>query len=344
MQHEAPLPTFLVIGAAKSGTTTLFSDLGSHRDVFFPVVKEPSDLTSDKVLAPDGLAAYARLFADARPGQVRGEASTPYTARPQFDGAAERARRLLSDHRYSVQIGKAMSPDIDVAIRETPRLVHMSRYAYQLAPWLEHFGREQLRVVAFERYVQDRAAVVAELFDFLGVAVEPDHVLPVEKNRTSDVVAPRGPLRRLVRSEFYRRTVRRLLPPAVRDLAKRVVGRPAPIPLQQTLGADSLRYLLAELGPEVDALHAIAGWTAPVWPRFAGSATAAGRIDPQAAELAPLGIGDFLARHPIDGSRAVVAEQQDAVALVGGNDALGVAATEIERKPGRSPTSPDMEM
>jgi hypothetical protein len=362
MQHEAPLPTFLVIGAAKSGTTTLFSDLGSHRDVFFPVVKEPSDLTSDKVLAPDGLAAYARLFADARPGQVRGEASTPYTARPQFDGAAERARRLLgpdlkliylvrdpidrllSDHRYSVQIGKAMSPDINVAIRETPRLVHMSRYAYQLAPWLEHFGREQLRVVAFERYVQDRAAAVTELFDFLGVAVEPDHVLPVEKNRTSDVVAPRGPLRRLVRSEFYRRTVRRLLPPAVRELAKRVVGRPAPIPLQQTLSADSLRYLLAELGPEVEALHAIAGWTAPVWPRFAGSATAAGRIDPQAAELTPLGIGDFLARHPIDGSRAVVAEPQDAVALVGVEDALGVAATEIERKPGRSPTSPDMEM
>jgi hypothetical protein len=285
------LPSFLIIGAAKSGTTTLFGDLGEHRGIFFPVVKEPSDLTTDKVLTAEGRAAYARLFAASQPGQLAGEASTVYTARPQFDGAAERARRVLgpdlkliylvrdpidrvlSDHRYSVQIGKPMAPDINVAIRQTPRLVAMSRYAYQLAPWIEQFGADRIRVVAFERYVDDRAAGVAALFDFLGLAPDPTYALPDARNKTSDVVAARGALKTLVRSDLYRRTVRRLVPQAVRDLGKRLVGRGPRIDIEQGLTAASTRFLLDELGPDVEALHQLAGWTTPVWPRFAGEAS-----------------------------------------------------------------------
>ena len=33
-------PTFLVIGAAKCGTTSLYNYLKKHRDIFFPTIKE----------------------------------------------------------------------------------------------------------------------------------------------------------------------------------------------------------------------------------------------------------------------------------------------------------------
>ena len=34
-------PDFLIIGAAKSGTTSLFRHLGQHEDVMLPDMKEP---------------------------------------------------------------------------------------------------------------------------------------------------------------------------------------------------------------------------------------------------------------------------------------------------------------
>lgn len=281
-----PLPSFLVIGAAKSGTTTLFSDLDSHPDVFFPVVKEPGDLTRDEVLEDRGLAAYAQLFRAARPGQVCGEASTIYTARPMFEGAPERARRVLggatkliylvrdpfdrvlSEHRYSALQGK-IPGDINLAIRETPRIIERSRYAYQVQPWLEKFGRDQLTVVVFEDYIKQREATVAKLFDVLGVPRLPDHQLPASKNKTSDVVIARGPLRRLVRTEFYRRTVRRLVPASVRERAKPYFGRHSRVVVSQQLTREHEQLLLDQLRPDVEEFHRMVGWTSPVWSRFA---------------------------------------------------------------------------
>ena len=45
MTSSLRLPDFLVIGAAKSGTTSLFSWLGEHPGVWLPEVKEPHFFT-----------------------------------------------------------------------------------------------------------------------------------------------------------------------------------------------------------------------------------------------------------------------------------------------------------
>ena len=37
-----PLPTFLIIGAAKSGTSSFAAYLAQHPDVFMPRIKEPN--------------------------------------------------------------------------------------------------------------------------------------------------------------------------------------------------------------------------------------------------------------------------------------------------------------
>ena len=38
-------PDFLIVGAMKAGTTTLYHDLSEHPDIFLPVLKEPEVLT-----------------------------------------------------------------------------------------------------------------------------------------------------------------------------------------------------------------------------------------------------------------------------------------------------------
>jgi len=86
------LPTFLVIGAMKSGTTALYRMLQAHPEVFMSPVKEPNffafageppDFDAPIDESADGInhasitdrSAYEALFQEARPDQPRGEAS-----------------------------------------------------------------------------------------------------------------------------------------------------------------------------------------------------------------------------------------------------------------------------
>lgn len=88
------LPDFLLVGAAKSGTTYLFRCLAEHPKVFTPEVKEPGFLYASgmpveslrRSIDPVPLnrivteeSGYRDLFsAFGRTGAVAGEASTPY--------------------------------------------------------------------------------------------------------------------------------------------------------------------------------------------------------------------------------------------------------------------------
>lgn len=280
------LPGFLIIGSAKSGTTTLFSDLGANEHIFFPVVKEPSDLVQENILDRRGIAKYRQIFRAAGPDQMLGEASTVYTSRPRFEGVPERAlhvlgrqlkliyvvrdplERMLSEHRYAAHRGR-MSGDLDVALRDEPQIMERSRYAYQLAPWLQRFPQEQLRIVVFEQYIADREATVRSLFDFLGVPTPAGYRLPDAKNGTNDVIVARGVLRHIVHTQLYQRTMRRFVPNALRERAKAVLGRKLDVHVDQRLSPANERALVDRLTSEVVELHRIAGWERPMWKRFA---------------------------------------------------------------------------
>ena len=81
-------PEFLVVGAARAGTTALQNYLQQHPQIFLPSQKEPcfycfadEELRYKKgkfAFAITDFKKYNRLFKDAKPGQVTGEISTPY--------------------------------------------------------------------------------------------------------------------------------------------------------------------------------------------------------------------------------------------------------------------------
>lgn len=106
------LPNFLIIGAAKSGTTSLYHYLRQHPNVFMPTVKEPrffayaddppamngpgDKRTNEAAGAVYTLDAYRQLFADATTEAAVGEASPNYLYSPT---APERIREHLPDAR-----------------------------------------------------------------------------------------------------------------------------------------------------------------------------------------------------------------------------------------------------
>jgi len=90
---QVTLPDFLIVGAAKSGTTSLYYYLGQHPAIFLPKIKEPwffSHAREDvKIIHPASggrlekylilnLDQYVNLFKSAKPHQLCCEASTSY--------------------------------------------------------------------------------------------------------------------------------------------------------------------------------------------------------------------------------------------------------------------------
>ena len=81
---ESPgrLPDFVIVGAAKSGTTTLREHLLRHPDVFMCQPNEPCFFDANANWSR-GLDWYKGLFAPADDDQLLGESSTNYTRYPQ---------------------------------------------------------------------------------------------------------------------------------------------------------------------------------------------------------------------------------------------------------------------
>ena len=102
------LPNFLVIGAAKSGTTSFFTYLGQHPDIFISPVKDPNFFAFSGESPLDyhisdipwvlgsvrKIENYKALFSRATFHSAIGEASGTYLFHPR---AAERIYRFIPD-------------------------------------------------------------------------------------------------------------------------------------------------------------------------------------------------------------------------------------------------------
>jgi Sulfotransferase domain len=83
------LPDFIIIGAAKCGTTTLYKKLATHPNVFMSTPKEPEFFARDDIYQK-GLDWYTNLFALASNAQLCGEASTLYSLTTLFPDTVTR--------------------------------------------------------------------------------------------------------------------------------------------------------------------------------------------------------------------------------------------------------------
>ena len=112
-------PSFIIIGAAKSGTTSLADYLKQHPEICFSKMKEArylayqgnvpeykgygelgsSIMSSYDRSLPHSWDEYQELFAAVKPGQQTGEASPAYLYLP---GVAEEIHRLLPDVKLIV--------------------------------------------------------------------------------------------------------------------------------------------------------------------------------------------------------------------------------------------------
>jgi hypothetical protein len=194
------LPTFIIAGAPRSGTTYLYALCDSHPHICMakPVSPEPKFFLVDEEYA-HGLDYYAqRYFAAAGDYTARGEKSSNYL---ESAAAADRIHHLLphvrlvfilrnpierafSNYLWSRQNGLESLSFSEALAQETEReqaytgrwryaRPHSYRsrgcYADLLRPYLERFPRSQITVMLFEEILAAPEASAAALFRFLGV-------------------------------------------------------------------------------------------------------------------------------------------------------------------------------
>ena len=181
------MPDFIIIGAAKSGTTSLYNYLMQHPDVFMPESKEPC-FFDDTVAWGKGLDWYASLFNEAKDNQICGEASTNYTRWPQVHGVPERMKKIVPNvkliyvirnpverayshyvHRWTKEVypGLPFTMDFFEYVRKDPMCIDSSKYSDQLDRYLKEFKQEQILVIVFENLLQNPAVVLSEVQEFL---------------------------------------------------------------------------------------------------------------------------------------------------------------------------------
>lgn len=236
------LPSFLIIGAMKAGTTTLYEDLLPVNGLWLPPQKEPDDMATPAVETEAGLTSYKAKYASCPVGSMSGDASTAYAKMPTYTGVPARAKRLLGEDiriiymtrdpvkrvisQYHHLWGLEMEHrPINQAVLEDEQYVAYSRYSWQLQPWIDTFGTDRVMVVRFEDYLADRPAQLAKICAFLGTVPPVDGPDETHRNKSEGkrVVLEGSLAQKFAHSRLYLFTIKPLIPTSLRDKLKALV-------------------------------------------------------------------------------------------------------------------------
>jgi len=248
-------PNLFIIGAMKSGTTSLHALLGQHPSIFMSEPKEPCyfvDADKLKKAWPEmwrmgfwrSEETYLSLFSSAKDERYVGESSTDYSKRQIFDGVPARIARFNPDSRFvyimrdplertlshywhMVEHREERRPILE-AFRNDSDYVSTSYYAYQLAPYFEVFGKERVYTLTFEELKRDPVAAARAIFIWLGIDAEfaPATALEARNVTPEEIRQERGSrlLRRFRYSSFWDRAGG-LCPRPLRALGGHLVER-----------------------------------------------------------------------------------------------------------------------
>ena len=196
---EWRLPNFLIIGAPRSGTSTLATNLSDHPQAFVPPQKELKFFDFE---FHRGIRWYSRQFRDAGASVAVGESSPTYLYSP---AAAERIAEILPDARLIVilrdPVDRAYSDylhartfgreslSFEDALQEEVRgkrlwsadrslqgsYLSRGRYAEHLQRFLQPRDGRSLQIIMFEDLRDSPFGTFSSVCSFLGIdsAFEP---------------------------------------------------------------------------------------------------------------------------------------------------------------------------
>jgi Sulfotransferase domain len=284
----APLkPNLFIIGAMKSGTTSLHEYLDTHPQIAMSEEKEPGYFVEELGLRKGEewyFSRWGKLDAEYR---YLGESSTHYTKLPIFQGVPERLFRFNPESRLiyimrnpfdrvvshywhalrDAHHGGELRPLLK-AVKDGPGYLAFSDYAMQLEPYLERFGRGAVLTLTFEALIENPQREVDRIYRWLGLPSqpigEPSAKAHNQKPNDMTAVAGAGILNRIQYSNTWD-WISPHIPAWMKNLAKRQAYRPV---AEREVEKDipRLREAIAELQRrQIDRLTRLLGRDFPEW-------------------------------------------------------------------------------
>jgi hypothetical protein len=242
-------PNFFIVGAAKSGTTSLASSLSQHPEVYFSPVKEPFYFVSDYGLTD--FDEYISLFKKAGQARAVGEASTGYLSDSQAPKAIYNrfpdARIIIIlrdpvDMAYSLWAFMRVQGTEDLPFEEAIKqqefrktenfkgkcagwyanYLYLERASYyeQVKRYLETFGSDGVRVYLFEEFIKYPDDVLGDISNFL--LLDNNYKLTLEKNNEGGEIRFRF-LKKLKNRKYP--FLKNIFPVAIRNRVRSLVRK-----------------------------------------------------------------------------------------------------------------------
>jgi hypothetical protein len=264
-------PNFLLIGAMKCATSSLFEALGRHPQVFLSNPKEPEFFCKDEIFQR-GWTWYESLFAEAGGRIAIGEGSTSYSKSMLFPGTAERVAAHLPDAKllYIVRhpLDRILShwlhtaaeiqpmPPLAEAIGRWPHFVDSSLYWKQVEAYRRFYPDDRILILFFEDFVERPQEVMSRCYEFLGVDPELSGADRFEASHVSARKRIDGAVLRTLQRVPLARRLKNLAPGAARQVMS-MLRKPLP---NRPEWPDWLRRDVAlKVKPDAEALLAFCG-------------------------------------------------------------------------------------
>jgi hypothetical protein len=272
------LPTFLIIGTMKGGTTSLHRYLRQHPEVFMPERKELNFFLDEYAGPPidppeernwsRGITWYERQFAGAERERAVGEASANYSRYPTYPGVAERIAavvprvkiiyllrnpidRVFSHYLHDVANGREQCP-LHIAVRRDDRYLAPSRYATQVEHYFRVFPPGQVLLLKTDDLLTRRAETVGRVLEFIGVNSNVHLRLDFEAHRSSEKLEK-------TRALTFARQVRyrRLVPGPIRRRLRQLLANPLDTSRIE-IDTETREFLVTQFVPDVRRLSELA--------------------------------------------------------------------------------------
>lgn len=306
-------PNFFLIGAAKSGTTTLANMLSLHSHVYISPIKEPNYFSTDidinsfstdykkntffadesyfrhKPLRLQHLSFirnehhYYQLFEDVKNEIAIGECSTSYlfstTAAAEIKKFNPDAKimailrnpvsRAFSHYLMALKYGYTSLPFREEILNDFNRslkgwgisrlYIELGLYGQQLYRYYQHFEKNRILIILYDKFLSDPIETFSEIFDFLDIPFRYTEL----SERYNEAVIPRFQLlNKWVTQTGLRPILRNLFPSKVSEKLKRLFYSKEKLP---QLTENDKKYFLDFFREDIKLTSELTGYDLSHW-------------------------------------------------------------------------------
>jgi hypothetical protein len=195
------LPNFMIVGAPKAGTTSLYHYLSQHPEVFMSSPKEVNFFSYEELVQQnlyyddfkvDNVDKYKKLFTHTKGEKAVGEASVSYLFYPK---TPQKIKETIPDVKIIILLREPTSRAyshylmdyklglVDVAFEDIvyeleentksnlfyQQYISLGLYYEQVKRYIDIFGKDKIRIYFQDDFKNDPSSIIADICDFLGV-------------------------------------------------------------------------------------------------------------------------------------------------------------------------------